>query len=86
MADNCQESGRREDLMTVSARSGSNNSMEERKVKTRLSKEALKDMSLSERRFYLEDRKLVQESVVTRVYSIFGFPLLHNFHLVYQRF
>lgn len=65
MADTCPARARSEDLMSSLAHSGSNATIEERTTRRIIGKEALRKMSLSERRSFIEGLQLVQEDLIT---------------------
>lgn len=55
--------------------------MGERRIKTILSRVALREISISERPSFMKSLLCFPEDVLTGVYSIFRFKPLHNFQL-----
>lgn len=57
--------------MSSLAHLGSNITLEELMTLSRLAKEALREISLSERPYFMEALHLVQDDLLTSAYSIF---------------
>lgn len=60
MADPCQAKGRIQELMSYYARGGSNITTRERKTRTKLFKEAPREISVSQKPSFMEEIRLVQ--------------------------
>lgn len=80
MANTCQSRARTEVLLSSLASSGSNITIEVRRINARLSRKTLKEVPLSERPFFLEGLHLVQENLLGSCYSILRFEQLNNLH------
>lgn len=80
MADTCQAKARKKGLMSLLALSGIIITLAERRIATRLSKEALGEMSFSKLASFMEGLELVQEDILCIACSIFGFGPLQNFY------
>lgn len=81
MVDNGQERARTTDLESLIVFSGSSITIEEGTITTRIPREALREMSLSDWPSFTEDLQLVQEAVLISTYSIPDFDTFYNFHL-----
>lgn len=81
MANASQTTEKWKKLLNYVARSCSNTSMKVRRVTTRLCKEALREISLSEWPDYTESPILFQEDMYPTAYSILWFKPLHNLQL-----
>lgn len=79
MVDTSQVKTREEDYLSYLRHFASNKTMEERRTKPTLSKEALIELSLSERSSFMAGLHFVQKNIMTNVYGIFGFELLHSY-------
>lgn len=77
MAGTSQSRARMEHLVNSLACSSSNVIIEKRRVTKRLSKEAMRAVSLSERLCFMESIQLVQENVLASTYIIVISFLLH---------
>lgn len=67
--------------MSFVSRSGLIISIKELRITTRLSKRALKEMSLSKWPSFLGSLQLVQKDVFTGAYSTLGFEPFQNLHM-----
>lgn len=70
-ANNRNAGARKEDLVSLSARSGSNIRTEEWRITTRLSKRPRREVSLSEWLSFTERLQLVHEDILPRACSTF---------------
>lgn len=80
MADIYETREKRENFMCYSAHPSSNMTTKELTSLTSISKEALRELSLSQWPFLIVTLQLLQEDILTSAYSIHGIVLLHNFH------
>lgn len=80
-----QARSRREDPIGSLSPPSSHITIEEWRTKVRLSKKTLKEISLSESPYFMENLQLVQENVLTRTFSLFRFIPLQNFYLGISR-
>lgn len=81
MAYDCQAGARKRDYIGFLTGSGSNVAIDENGITTKRSKEALRDLSLSEWPPSVKGLKFVQVRVLASAYSIFGIAPFYSFHL-----
>lgn len=80
MADTCQAGASRKELMRCLVLSKTYITIEKRRIRTRLSRETLKDLSLSQLPSFMDRLQLIQEYLIIRACSVFRFEPLQNFH------